>query len=340
MKTTTRIFLPEEMDLLEQTREALMVWNMDWRIHYMNRGAERLLGWTLEKARGRCAKELFLKGTSDFDAARDKLLQNGDWFGEMQLATRTSVLVIVESRWTLKRADKDLPARVVAVNTDITERKRLEEAILHISEREQRRIGQDLHDGLCQGLFSVALTCDMLRQKLEDQGLPEAADAAKILTQISASLKEGRSLALGLSLSNLAKDGLAAALRDLAAAASQEFHVLCTAECADSVVMSDAVATTYLYRIAREAVHNAVKHARPSRITIGLTADANRVRLSITDDGVGIPNVEGTRRGMGLEIMRFRANAIGGELEIQRGASGGTVVSCSISRRRCEGSPK
>ena len=216
MKATTRAFQSEEMDLLEQTREALMVWNMDWRIEHLNRGAQRLLGWTSQEALGQRAEELFLKETSDFEAAREKLLRDGEWFGEMRLATRSSQPVIVESRWTLKRGDKDQPARVVAVNTDITERKRLEEAILSISEREQRRIGQDLHDGLCQRLFSVALTCEMLRQKLENQRLPEAADAAKILTQISAALKEGRGLALGLSLSNLAKDGLAAALRDLA----------------------------------------------------------------------------------------------------------------------------
>jgi signal transduction histidine kinase len=246
----------------------------------------------------------------------------------------------VESRWTLKRGDQRLPARVVAVNTDITERKRLEEAILNISEREQRRIGQDLHDGLCQRLFSAALTCDTLRQRLEDQGLPEAADAAKILAQISASLKEGHGLALGLSLSNLAKDGLAAALRDLARATCQEFNGVCTAQCADSAFTSDAVVTTSLYRIAREAVCNAIKHARPGRITIRLTVETDTVCLSITDDGVGIADPEGPKRGLGLEIMKFRANAIGGELKLQRAASGGTVVTCTLDRSRCKGPAK
>jgi PAS domain S-box-containing protein len=336
MNMTTHTLVPEETDLLEQARDALLVWDMDGQIQYMNRGAERLLGWSLEQARGCSAKELFFKGASDFEVAREQLLRNGQWFGEMRLATRSSEPVIVESRWALKAGDKGLPARVVAVNTDITERKRLEEAILSISEREQRRIGQDLHDGLCQRLFSVALTCDTLRQKLEDQALPEAVDAAKILTQISTSLMEARGLALGLSLSNLAKDGLTAALRDLADATRKESDVVCAAECADSVSMSSAVVATYLYRIAREAVCNAIKHARPSRITIRLTTEADTVCLSIADDGVGIANLDGPKRGMGLEIMRFRANMIGGELKIRQAASGGTVVSCSISRSRCE----
>ena len=130
MDTTTSILVPEALDLLEQARDALVVWDLDGQIQYMNRGAERLLGWTMEEARGRCAKELFFKGTSGFDAAQEKLLQSGQWFGEMRLVTRACQPVIVESRWTLKRGDKDLPAQVVALNTDVTERKRLKEAIL------------------------------------------------------------------------------------------------------------------------------------------------------------------------------------------------------------------
>jgi PAS domain S-box-containing protein len=187
------------LDLLEQTRDALVVWDLDGQIQYMNRGAERLLGWTLVEARGCPAKQLLFEGASDFEAAREKLLRSGHWSGEMRMATRSSEPVIVESRWTLKRGDDGLPARVVAVNTDITSRKRLQEAILNISQRDQRQLGEALQDGLCQRLFAVALACATLRRKLEDQTLPEAADASRILAQINWSLKEAHSLALGLS---------------------------------------------------------------------------------------------------------------------------------------------
>lgn len=337
MDMAIRTPVGDAMDLLEQGRDALVVWDLEGRIEYLSPPAERLLGWSLEEARGRCARELFFKGTAEFDVARQELLRSGQWFGQMRLLNRSLEPLTVESRWILKPADQDQPPRVVAILSDVSERQWLEEAILNISEREQLRIGQDLHDGLCQRLFGVALSCDTLRQKLENRGLAEAADAAKILTQISASLMEARGLALGLSLSNLAKGGLAAALRDLAEATRQESRLACTAECADSVFMSDALVTTHLYRIAREAVFNALKHARASRITIRLTAEADAVCLSVADDGVGIANLEGHGRSLGLKIMKFRANTIGGELNIQRGASGGTVVSCRVSRGRCEG---
>ncbi len=195
----TRILAATASDLLEQTRDALVVWDLDGQVQYINGGAERLLGWTLAEARGCLARQLFFTSAPEFDAAREKLAQNGVWCGEMRLSTRSSDQVVVESRWTLRRADKDLPARVVTVNTDITQRKRLEEVILDMSQRSQRQIGEALQDGLCQRLFAVALACATLRRKLEDQTLPEASDAAKILTQINSALKAVHALALGLS---------------------------------------------------------------------------------------------------------------------------------------------
>jgi PAS domain S-box-containing protein len=205
MNTTTRILAAAAMDLLEQTRDALVVWDLDGQIQYMNPGAERLLGWTLAEARGCPAKELFFERASDFDAASEKLLQSGEWFGEVRLTTRSSERVIVESRWILKRADKDLPARVVVVNTNITRLKRLEEAVLDISQQDARQIGEALQDGLCQRLFAVALACATLRRKLEDQTLNEASDASRILAQINSLLKDVHALALGLSPSIPAK---------------------------------------------------------------------------------------------------------------------------------------
>jgi PAS domain S-box-containing protein len=205
MNITTRALAAAAMDLLDQTRDALVVWDLDGHIQYMNRAAERLLGWTLAEARGCPAKQLFFERASDFDAARETLLRTGEWFGEMRLSTRSSEPVIVESRWTLKRGDKDLPARVVVVNTDITGRKQLEEAILDSSRQNQRQIGEALQDGLCERLFACALACATLRRKLEDQTLPEAADAARILAQVSSLLKEAHALALGLSPSIPAK---------------------------------------------------------------------------------------------------------------------------------------
>jgi PAS domain S-box-containing protein len=205
MNATIRTLTAAAMDLLEQTRDALLVWDMEGQVQYMNRGAEQLLGWSLAEAQGCSAKKLFFDSTSGFEAALEKLLRSGEWFGQATLLSRTAEQIIVESRWTLRRGDRDLPARVVAINTDITGRKRLEEAMLDVSQRIQRQMGEAMHDGLCQRLFAVALACATLRRKLEDQQLAEAADAARILAQINSSLKEAHSLALGLSYPNPAK---------------------------------------------------------------------------------------------------------------------------------------
>jgi len=224
---------------------------------------------------------------------------------------------------------------LLVLNNDITERKRLEHAILEVSEREQRRIGQDIHDGLCQQLFSTAMACNLLRQDLAAQSRPEAAVAAKILTQINNGIAEARSLARGLSLSHVAREGLAAALQDLAHKTNHDFRVSCVAECPDCLSVSDPVAAAHLYRIASEAVHNAVKHARPRQIVISLTVLADTACLCIADDGIGIDVGQAPGAGLGLEMMRHRADIIGGELSIQRGQSGGTKVSCRFPRSLC-----
>ncbi len=224
----------------------------------------------------------------------------------------------------------ELPGRVrTALRLrDITERKRLERSILEISEREQRLVGQDIHDGLCQRLFCAAMGCNLLRESLAAQSRPETAEAARVLAQIQAAIREARSLAHGLSLANLDAKGLPAALGDLASTTSIDCRVPCVAECTGSVAVTNPATANHLFRIAREAVHNAVKHARPSRILIRLEATADGGALSITDDGRGIPEGPSADSGMGFDMMKRRANMVGGQLKIQRAPSGGTRITC------------
>ena len=218
---------------------------------------------------------------------------------------------------------------------DVTERKRLEKVILEVSEREQRRVAQDMHDGLCQRLFCMALGCNQLRENLSAQSRPEAEEAAKIMAQIDAAIREARSVAYGLSLANLDKRGLAGALRDLASTSSADFHIPCVAECPDSVCSGNLTTANHLYRIAREAVHNAIKHAKPSRIIIRLEATAERGCLSVMDDGNGMPEGRSSGSGMGLDMMRYRANMVGGALKIQKAPSGGTIIACTFPGNAC-----
>ena len=218
----------------------------------------------------------------------------------------------------------------VLVFSDITSRKLMEKQITDISDREQRRIGQDLHDSLCQHLVSVAFAGELLRENLARQEAPEAAQAEAIVEMVNEGISEARNLARGLYPARLEVDGLASALEDLAATVQARTGITCRFSCDDPVCIYSGVAGSNLYRIAQEAVNNAVKHGGCGAISIGLGAVEGEVTLTVKDDGVGFPDSVDTKEGMGLSIMNYRANLIRASLDIRRAVGGGTVVICSF----------
>ena len=222
--------------------------------------------------------------------------------------------------------------RIVGIAEDITERRRLEREILEISDREQARIGQDLHDGLCQKLVSVAFDHDSLERKLAARTLAEAEDARQIAELLDDVITEARALARGFFPVELEGDGLTIALEQLAVNANARGTVNCRVESEPVLIHQNAVGT-HLYRIAQEAVNNAIKHARARTILVELRGGDDRVELRITDDGVGMPAAPRVGGGMGLHIMDYRARTIGGTLDITRAANGGTVVHCSAPQQ-------
>jgi PAS domain S-box-containing protein len=222
--------------------------------------------------------------------------------------------------------------RLAGIAEDITERKRLECEVLEISDHEQERIGQDLHDGLCQYLASIAMTANLLKRRLMGVSNPEARIAEKICSQLEDAIAQARSLARGVSSLDLADDNLSPALHELASAATREYGVPCQVDSFEPISFCNPVTTTNLYRIAREAVYNAAKHARPSRIRIELKTEEDTVCLKVSDDGVGINTIRKNGLGMGLGIMKYRASMIGAELKIEKAAKGGTVMTCNLPR--------
>jgi signal transduction histidine kinase len=208
------------------------------------------------------------------------------------------------------------------------EARQLEQKILDISDAERRRIGQDLHDGLGQHLTGVAFLSKALQQRLAAKSLPETADAIKIVGLVSESIGQSRALAKGLSPVGLEDGGLAGALSQLAASTSDVFGIRCNSQCEDGVELTNLAVATHLYRIAQEAVNNAIRHGKATQIEIVLEFTDHRLRLSILDNGSGMtPKIDGS--GMGLQIMGFRAKMMNGKLDVQRQLSGGTVVTCS-----------
>ncbi len=213
---------------------------------------------------------------------------------------------------------------------DLSDRSRLEKALLEQSETERRRLGQDLHDGLGQHLTGLAFLGKALEERLRDRGSPEAKDAAKIATLAEQAVSKARSLAQLVSPVALHAGGLVPALTRLAANIQDVFDISCVVVPAseDMTTRDDGVAT-HLFHITQEAVTNAIKHGHAKSIRIRVRARDSRLTLSIQDDGIGMPEKPEPGEGLGLDIMRHRARMIGAAIEHRGSPGGGTTVVCT-----------
>lgn len=210
------------------------------------------------------------------------------------------------------------------------ERRHLQEEIVHISDREQQRIGQDLHDGICQILAGIDMVARVLKNKLVTGSPNEAAQAEIISTYARRAMAQSRLLARGLSPLEMGSHGLMVALQDLAAYTRQLFQIDCVFICDPPVLMNDNTRSTHLYRIAQEATNNAVKHAQAKKITITLTREDEGVLVCVEDDGRGMPADYAHSSGMGLKTMQYRAQTIGARLEILPNTPCGTMVRVTL----------
>lgn len=210
------------------------------------------------------------------------------------------------------------------------DRKHLESEILEISEREQRRIGQDLHDGLSQRLRGIAYLSHVLAEELVQESLPAAKDARRITQLLGKAILEAHGLARGLFPISVEADGLMTALKELASNIKGIYKISCRLVCPKSVFNVDSSTAINLFRIAQEAVQNAIKHGKATRVVIRLTQKGDGVELVVKDNGRGLPRHFEKRQGMGLKIMDYRASMIGAELRVQRGNGGGTLLTCSL----------
>jgi len=234
------------------------------------------------------------------------------------------------------------PARgdVNVYGRDITELKSLQQQLLEVSDREQARIGQDLHDGLAQLLVSAAFDLNHLQDRLKTRKAKEAALARQTAQLIDLAITQVRGVARGLFAVQLGGDGLVHALRNLAANVRARYEIPCDVLCPWSVPVENEAAATHLFRIAQEAVTNAVKHAHPRHIAIRLAVKPWQIDLTVTDDGKGLPTLDGQHTGMGMHIMNYRARAINGRFKIESTPTKGTRVFCTVPRQPTANSDK
>lgn len=210
--------------------------------------------------------------------------------------------------------------------------RRLEREIVAISELERHSIGADLHDGLGQQLTAIELICAGLKEDV----LQVRPELAQRFEQMGRMLREAitqtRLLSRGLVPVREEPDALQTALAELAERIDSS-RIRCRMECPEAVLVDNPTQSGHLYRIAQEAVNNAVRHAKATEITIRLKMQAAGPWLQVSDNGVGMPKHEPRKGGVGLRMMKHRAGVIGATLAITPRRGSGVVVTCSFESK-------
>jgi len=239
-------------------------------------------------------------------------------------------VLLAKLRSLLNELEDRVRDRTKALRREIAERERLDREIATVADRERRRLGQELHDSLCQHLTGTALTAQSLRDKLAGRFAPEVSEADRVIDYIEQGIDLSRDMARGFFEPELDAEGLDFALRSLAESMSERFQIPCTFSAEESVRAADSTVATQLYRIAQEAVMNAIKHASPSNVRIQLWKDDGAVILKVDDDGIGFPERLPESQGLGLRLMSHGAGLLGANFKVARNPGGGTSVTCKV----------
>ncbi len=248
------------------------------------------------------------------------------WKQAAALAAFLAMLMIL-----LERFQRFLWRALAAQFEAMRERQHLEREIAAAGDGERRRLGQELHDGVCQQVAAALLRCQAMERRLERGGTLSGADLAPVSSLLAATVGDAHDIARGLCPLEPDPDALAPALRALAHRTRDMGAVRCEFIAADNVQVPDPAVAQHLYRIAQEALSNAVRHAHAGRIAVELRGNDDELILQVEDDGAGLPG-ELPPGGMGLRTMGYRARILGGELTITPAPGGGTCVACRVPR--------
>jgi PAS domain S-box-containing protein len=318
-------------DLFENANDMVFTHDLEGRITSINKTGEQWLGRPREQILGQSLVPWVT------EEQREAATQ---WLGQLVAGPDLAPVEFDFVNAAGHRFRLEISARLVAlpgksgevesVARDITERKQLEREILQISNREQHRIGHDLHDGVCQQLAAIAYRVDILADQLSGKKLPESVEAERIGTLVNEAVSQTRSVARGLFPVRLEENGLASALEEVVLNAANLFRIRCRFSCAEPAPKPDATMALHLYYIAQEAVLNAAKHGRATEIQVAVTRQHDRFILTIEDNGSGFEINVRNPGGMGIRIMRYRAQVIGAALELKSQPGRGTQITCAF----------
>ncbi len=317
--------------VLETSGGLILVLDDTGRVLRFNRACEQLSGYSSEEIVGQVVWMLLPPEESAavrgvFEELRTAHHPNqyaNHWL------TKTGERRLISWANTVLTTTDGKVGAIICTGIDLTDRRRLESEVLNIMDHEQRRLGLELHDGLGQQLTGISLMCYNLRQDLSMH--PELVATATALGDLLIdAIRQTRALSHGLAPLRLEVSGLAQALEELARTTSEAGHLECRVHCPARLQIPDPAVAGQLFRIAQEAVNNALKHGAPKTITLKLSRRRDFVRLQISDDGKGFPKHRTEQDGMGLDVMKYRANLIGGTLVVESKPGQGVTVDCTV----------
>jgi PAS domain S-box-containing protein len=304
--------------LFERSMDAILISNNRGDLVEVNSAACKLLGTPREALLELKWSDLIARALRQTTEPRSNL-------GEVGLRRPDGELCFIEYSSTQLASNLNL-----SILRDVTDRRRLESEIQEISEREQRRLGQDLHDGLGQSMTGIACLAKVLQQRLAEKGAEESEAAGNIASLMNDALAQTRRISRGLCPVVLENNDVEAALEQLAENLRAMFSVNCELQFDPAIIIPDNTVTVHLYRIAQEAATNAVKHGHAKNIALSFVLAKSRLILRVKDDGQGFPAQPSEGKGMGLRVMHHRARMIGATLSIRQMKEGGVLVTCSL----------
>ena len=319
--------------IVENAQDAIFSITLGGVIVTWNKAAERIYGYTAQEAIGKLVTMLL---TPDCAAKVADILEDilrGNPLDNYETIHRRKDCAPVTVSLTVSPV-RDVCGKIIRASIiarDVTQRIQLEKEILESSAEERRRIGHDLHDGLCQYLAGIAFRAKALEQTLAADGLPCMREAKELTALVSNAIGQARSLARGLDPIEVENRGLIAALQDLAIETEKLFEVRCLFASRMPDIKVDGQTGLALYRIAQEAIHNAIKHGAAKRIQTELKFLSDHLCLEVQDDGKGFDmGATGSNCGMGLRIMNYRARSIGAVLLVKSQPKQGTQIECRL----------
>ncbi|MFH5833137.1 PAS domain S-box protein [Halalkalibaculum sp. DA384] len=332
--------------ILDTAVEGIITIDETATIESFNKAAEKIFGYSAAEVIGKNVKILM---PSPYYEEHDQYMQN-------YLETGEKRIIGIGREVRGKRKNGDIFPMSLAVSEvkvdgetiftgivrDISSRRRLENEILQISEEERRKIGQELHDGLGQMLTGIGLIAQNLANKLKSNELPGAEDVQEIADMVREADQQARSLSHGLVHMEIEEEGLEVALKQLCRRARRLFNIECHLNLDSMPAVEDKVAILHLYRIVQEAISNAVKHGYATTVNVQVQMEKRYLELRVLDNGVGFSNTKDSskEKGIGVNTMIYRANMLGGYLNIGENSEGQTVVNCRFPLSEFENSNK